>query len=307
MRYIISERQYHLLTEQDFSKSIVSGISNLKLNNRISNTQKSVNSVNEPQTNIKPNSTLEFQMERGSYWGSEWEKAMHQYCEEKPIPSEFVKKYIPVLQKNLNREMEAERYNYTRGMHIPKKFNKIIDDIISEAYPYLWTITSKTFYSMSGLMKYDQITDAIIMINKMEETLMNIFKGLFKTTADVFVTKKNVGEIKKEISDSLSKYIGTTINSLNYITTSTFLQMVDDYRKNGPKCNKIAITRDWNGNTIPPKYPTYPIKGWTNDDGIYSELSYMRGEFSSELNMVDVNDLKGILQKKIFAVVDTLV
>ena len=45
MRYIISERQYHLLTEQDFSKSIVSGISNLNGGANVSGTLNVTGSI----------------------------------------------------------------------------------------------------------------------------------------------------------------------------------------------------------------------------------------------------------------------
>jgi hypothetical protein len=129
-------------------------------------------------------------------------------CKKNKVTKEVVDSKLKMLPSKVDEVSSSVVARFTRGLD--EKYVNMTETLIKKFKPEIMLINTKKIYSMFGVYpKYDSSNDLKVLLDKAYSELESSFDKnfIYKVAASTYVTKSNVGEVKKIMGEIVDKIL----------------------------------------------------------------------------------------------------
>jgi hypothetical protein len=155
-------------------------------------------------------------------------------CKKNQVAKAVVDSKLKMLSSKVDEISSSVINRFTRGLD--KKYVDITRVLIGKFKPEITSINTKKINANFGLSpKYDSSNDLKLLLDKAYSELESTFDKnfVYKVAASTYVTKSNVGEVKKIMGEIVDKIL----TGVYQMTLFPNRLLLNDIRDSYPKCS----------------------------------------------------------------------
>ena len=205
------------------------------------------------------------------------------YCKPILVDKRIIDKHIGKVDTKIDEYLSELKKSYVKKYPEISDYLLDIDKIVSEIKPLISASLKKSVYTKFGHLNYNDKDDMNMVFKKIYTSLDNALQSNFvkKMAIKTFVTNKNVGMVKKGVSQFFKEFELLMIKLRYWIPRTMFNYIREDHSKVAPKCSNIIVTNNTYGDKVTPYNPPHPP---INKDINYVDLDTLLNPYVISVN-----------------------